>query len=237
MPFVLTIIAGLSTLIGTIPMFIKHKNKDNIINISESFAAGVMITVSIIDLIPEGISLLNGFKDIIIFLLSINIGIVLSIIINKFIPNTDNLYRVGVMSLIAIIMHNIPEGIATYLAGSLDINLGITLCIALALHNIPEGICISIPLYYSLKSKKKAFIYTLISSISEILGAILACMFIKNINNQINYIILGIISGIMLYLPIYEMIPEALKYRNIRKTFIAFISGVGVMIISILILK
>ncbi|MBR1376292.1 MAG: ZIP family metal transporter [Bacilli bacterium] len=236
MAFLLTTLAGLSTVLGAIFVFFNFKNEDKVINIALSFAAGVMITVSLFDLLPESFELLKpGFLSIVFILLSINIGIILSMIIDKFVPNNDNLYRVGIISMIAIIMHNIPEGIATYMAGTHNIKLGITLSIAIALHNIPEGITVSLPIYYSTRSKIKAFTYTLLSGVSEIFGAILAAIFLKSaITDSFMAILLGVISGIMFYISFYELLPEAIRYRKIRITLIA--SGVGmlIMILSIL---
>ena len=69
--------------------------------------------------------------------------------------------------MIAIILHNVPEGIATFVATNSDVSLGISLAIAIAMHNIPEGISISIPIYYSTGSRKKAVLYTCISALSD----------------------------------------------------------------------
>lgn len=236
MAFILTILAGFSTLLGYLCIYIKDRDQNKIINIALSFAAGVMITVSLFDLIPESYYLLNkDFISIIFILLSINIGIILSMVIDKNIPNNDNLYRVGIISMIAIIMHNIPEGIATYMASTHDIKLGLTLSIAIALHNIPEGITISLPIYYATKSKKKAFIYTLISGLSEVVGAVLASIFLKNyITDTFMAILLGIISGIMFYISFYELLPESIKYRKFKTTMISSGVGVVVMLISII---
>src|SRR5574344_2451902 len=202
MPFILTTIAGLSTLLGSIFIFFKFKNQNNIINISLSFAAGVMITVSITDLIPESYNLLNhNYISIIYVLISINIGIIISMLIDKFVPASDNLYRVGVISMIAIIMHNIPEGIATYMTSSHDIKLGLSLSIAIALHNIPEGISISLPIYYGTHSKKKAFLYTLLSGMAEVVGGLLTSWFLKDyINDFVMALLLGLIAGIMIHI-------------------------------------
>lgn|SRR5574344_119759 len=234
MPFILTTIAGLSTLLGSIFIFFKFKNQNNIINISLSFAAGVMITVSITDLIPESYNLLNhNYISIIYVLISINIGIIISMLIDKFVPASDNLYRVGVISMIAIIMHNIPEGIATYMTSSHDIKLGLSLSIAIALHNIPEGISISLPIYYSTNSKSKAFIYTLISAISEIVGALFSALFLKNImNNYIMSILLGSIAGIMIHISLYELVPLTYRYKRVFTTLLSIGVGSTVMILS-----
>ena len=104
------------------------------------------------------------FPCILITMISFVTGIILSMIIDKKMPAQQNhLKRVGLIAMLAIILHNIPEGIATYLTSSTNTKLGITLTIAIALHNIPEGISISIPIYYATKNKGHAFLYTLIS--------------------------------------------------------------------------
>lgn len=238
MAFIITSIAGLSTLLGTIFIFFKFKNKYRIINIALSFAAAIMITVSIFDLIPEGYNLLSGSNISLLWLLiSINIGVIISMFIDKNIHG-DDLSRVGIISMIAIIIHNIPEGIATYIACNHDLRLGIPLAIAITLHNIPEGVMISLPLYYSGKGRGIAILYTFISGLSEIFGALLSMLFLKNImNDYIMGILLGIIAGIMLYIAIYELIPQAIKYKNKKVSIISFIIGVIIMYLSIILTK
>ena len=87
--------------------------------------------------------------------------------------------------MIVLIFHNLPEGIATFVSSYHDINLGLKLGLAIMLHNIPEGISIAIPIFYSTKSKIKAFRATLISGLSEPLGALLAFIFFKNYVNDL----------------------------------------------------
>lgn len=237
--FILTTLAGLSTMIGTLLIFIKTKNKEKIIIKSLSFAAGVMITVSIIDLIPEGINYLHQtFKlipTILLILIFITIGIILSSTIDKYIPEKKEgeLYKIGIISMLAIIMHNIPEGIATFLSTETNLKIGISLTIAIALHNIPEGISISIPIYYSTKSRGVALIYTLISALSEPFGALLAYFFLsKYINNTIMGFLMSLIAGIMIQISIYELIPTALKYKNKKLVTKYIIIGIIFMIIN-----
>mgnify|MGYP003303495180 CR=1 FL=1 len=160
-PLILTSLAGLATLIGIIPIFVKIKNKDYIIASACSFASGVMICISIFDLIPESIKYLttsfSPFWVITLCFIFIIIGIILSMILDNYINkvnNSNSLFKVGILSMIAIILHNIPEGIVTFIVSNKNIILGISICVAIALHNIPEGISIAIPIYYSTKSKK-----------------------------------------------------------------------------------
>ncbi len=230
--FILTLFAGFSTLLGSLLLLLKLKQKENIIVASLSFAAGVMICVSFIELIPEGFKMIhytyNPFFSFLLVLLLINIGIIVSSILDHFTVSKQNhLYKVGIISMLAIIMHNIPEGIATFLAANNNRSLGLSLAIAIAFHNIPEGIGISIPIYYATQNRKKAFFYTLISGISEPFGAILAFFFLKNIvTDTIMGFIFAFIAGIMIYISVYELLKEVKTYKKRKINIIFFIIGI-----------
>lgn len=235
----LSFFSGISTIFGFLIIFFKKKN--NLLYDAFSFAAGVMITVSFFDLIPESYEYLNKYFEpfplIIIIGIFFTLGVIFSILIDKFVPDNNNqVYRVGVISLIAIIIHNVPEGIATYLAGSIDIRLGLTLAIAITLHNIPEGITIALPIYYGSQNKKKAFIYTAIAGLSEFMGAVITMLFLKDyISNLFIGLLLSIIAGIMFQISIYELLPQVLKGEK-RRGVLAFLLGCIIMYISILII-
>ncbi len=238
--FLLTFIAGISTMLGSIFIFFKD-NRGVVLKYSLSFASGVMLCVSIIDLIPESLTYLYNDDREYTFLISgffIFIGLILSAIIEKVIPENQNysngtLYKVGIFSMIAIILHNIPEGIATFLSSVNNITIGIVLTIAIALHNIPEGISISVPVYKATRDRKKALLYTFISGMSEPLGAILAYLFLEPIvTDTIMGILLSIIAGIMTHISISQLLPTALKYKEKKKTLIFFIIGILFMSIS-----
>lgn len=239
-PFIISFLAGCSTLIGY--FFIYINNDSNRILISSlGFASGVMLLISIYDLIPSSFNLIsNSFyfiPSLIISFIFIIIGIIISMSIDKYMPdnkyNDSKLFRVGMISMLAIIIHNIPEGIATFLTSSHNLKLGITLAIALALHNIPEGISVSIPIYYSTGSKRRAFLYTFISGMSEFAGAVIASLFLTDLANDLYMgCLYAIIAGIMMHISIYELLPTSLKYNNKKLTFIYFIIGIIFMFIS-----
>lgn len=239
--FILTILAGMSTMIGTIIIFVAKKKTIKILIAALAFAAGNMLTVSLLDLLPESLNLLIASLDplfcFILALLGMNMGIIVSFTIESLLPKetTENkkIYRVGLISMIAIILHNIPEGIATFMSCTTNIKLGITLFIAISMHNIPEGISISMPLYYSTKSKRKALLYTFISGISEPFGALITFLFLKPfINNILLGILFSIIAGIMIHISLYELLPTSIKYKNNKITIFFFILGSLVMLIS-----
>lgn len=118
-----------------------------------------------------------------------------------------------------------------------DLNLGITLAIALALHNIPEGIGVAVPIYYSTGSKKKAFLYTLISGMSEFLGAIIAAIFLVEFSSDMFMgCLYAIIAGIMLHISLYEMVPSSFKYNKPKTTILFFVIGIIFMLASSILL-
>ena len=236
-PLILSLCASISTLIGFV--MIKCSKKD-IIKSSFALASGVMISVSIFDLIPESFIKLNSYFNIIpailIMFIFFSLGVIISMLIDKYIISDNEIYRVGVISMIAVIIHNIPEGIATYIASNIDIKLGLNLAISIALHNIPEGIIIALPIYYSTKSKSRAFIYTFVAGMSEFIGALFSFIFLKDmINNLFIGIILSIIAGIMIQVSFYELIPNFIKEKS-RRVVGYFLVGFILMLLSIIII-
>ncbi|MGL5245472.1 MAG: ZIP family metal transporter, partial [Sarcina sp.] len=131
----------------------------------------------------------------------------------KFIPNKNsNLYRVGLVSMLGIMIHNFPEGMATFISGYENISLGIYVTVAIVLHNIPEGLSIAIPIYSATNNKLKAIKYTFISGMAEPLGAILAFLVLKPfINDILLSILFSLVAGVMLYISFKELIPNALE--------------------------
>ena len=232
--FIITLLSGLSTMLGTFLILFKSRNK--IISNSLSFASGVMISICIIDLIPNSYILINKhflfIPTILFIILFIIIGVVLDIIIDHFIDSNNKLYKIGILSMLALIIHNIPEGIITFISSSINIKIGLTLSLAIALHNVPEGILISIPIYYSSKSRKKAIFYTFIAGISEFFGALIAYMFFNKLSNDyIMGFIYSFTSGLMLYIAIYE-IPLLLKEYKNRGRVGSFVFGILLILLT-----
>ncbi len=240
MPYLITFLAGCSTLIGF--LFVYFKNDSNKVLVSSlSFASGVMFLISITDLIPSSFSSINEVYYVIpaflICSIFVIVGVVFSMMIDKYLPDNNYhdgyLYRVGMISMIAIIFHNVPEGIATFLTSNHDLKLGITLAIALALHNIPEGISVAVPIYYSTGSRLKAFLYTFVSGMSEFLGAIFASIFLVGFSNDFFMgCLYAVIAGIMMHISIFELLPSSFKYNKPLRTILSFIIGLLFMYIS-----
>lgn len=241
--FLISALAGLSTMIGSIFAFFKVKEINVIVNKALSFASGVMLTICISDLLPSSFNYLSSvyylFPLILVMAIMFSVGVCISFIINRRIPDVnysvDNnrLYKVGIMSMLAIILHNIPEGIATFMTSTDNIKLGISLSIAISLHNIPEGISIAVPIYYSTGSKLKAFMYTFISGISELFGALITYFFLYNyISFKTMGLLLSLIAGIMSYISLIELFPYVLSFNDKKRSYQYFLIGILFMILS-----
>ncbi len=239
-PFLITFLAGCSTLIGFLFVYLKKDAKKVLVS-SLAFASGVMFFISLSDLLPSSFSEIQktyyAIPALLMCGLFLVVGIIFSMMIDKYLPDNayqdQKLYRVGMISMIAIMFHNIPEGIATFLTSNHDLKLGITLAIALALHNIPEGISVAVPIYYSTGSKKKAFLYTFVSGMSEFLGAVIASIFLVGFSNCLFMgCLYAIIAGIMLHISLYELLPSSLRYQDYFRTILFFLVGTIFMLIS-----
>lgn len=234
--------AGISTLLGGLVVYFKFKDKNSFIAFALSFSLSVMISLSIFELLPDSFITLSSRFGLLVGIIFTSVmflvGKFLVTKINKklaLLQNKDNLYRVGLLSMIALMLHNFPEGIATFMASYNDLSAGISLGIAIMLHNIPEGISISVPIYYATGSKKRGVIYSLISGLAEPLGAILAFIVFKNYINDITIaLVLVIVAGIMITISINEMLPEVNSYNKKNISILGMIIGVILVIVNLL---
>ncbi len=237
-PLLIATIAGLSTVLGSIVIFHKwqRENINKFIAFALSFSLTIMIGISVLELVPEAsFAILTEYKLVRgIFWSSIAFifGIFIIYYINKKITNKqDDLYRVGVLSMLALMLHNLPEGIVTFLSSYQNMTLGLQLSLAIMAHNIPEGISIAVPIYYSTGSKKKAIKMTFLSGLAEPLGALLAFIFLsKYITNAMIGFILLFVAGLMITLSIHDLFPKAKKYHEDVWIYV----GIGAGIIFLL---
>lgn len=257
--FMLTLLAGLSTGIGSCIAFFSKKTNMKFLSLTLGFSAGVMIYVSFIEIFPKSLESLISYageeRGTLLTVISFFGGMFLIAIIDKFIPSYENpheiklvedlnkgsstnktsLYRMGVFSAIAITIHNFPEGLATFISALENPTLGVSIAIAIALHNIPEGIAVSVPIYFSTGSKKKAFIYSFLSGISEPVGALIGYLILLPFMNGLVFgVIFAGVAGIMVFISLDELLPAAENYGEHHLSIYGLISGMVVMATSLL---
>lgn len=148
--------------------------------------------------------------------------------------NKVSLEKASALIFLGIFIHNFPEGMATFVGTLKDIELGIVLAMAIALHNIPEGIAVSVPIYASTKSRKKAFFWSFLSGISEFLGALLVgLILLPIINDAIIGALLAIVAGIMIYISLDELLPVAHSLGKEHVAIVGMTIGMFVMFLSL----
>ncbi|MBT3463792.1 zinc transporter ZupT [archaeon] len=241
--FLLTVFAGLSTVLGSLIVLFVDKKKEIHLNIAMGFAAGVMIFISFTELLNQSIVII-GYATA---MASFFAGILFIYAIDVLIPheyekeesckhgkNNKNLKRCGTLLAVGIAIHNFPEGIAVFFSSLANIKLGIAMAVAIALHNIPEGIAIAMPIYYATKSRKTAFMYSLLSGIAEPIGALIAWFFLRNyMTTFVLNILLAAVAGIMVFISFDELLPYAYNVKQHHPTVFGILMGMIVMAISL----
>ena len=254
--FLLTLAAGLSTGIGScIAFFAKQTNKA-FLSASLGLSAGVMIYVSFMELMPEAVTQLSETYSErmanMYMLLAFFGGIAIIAIIDRLVPsdenphefhsakeydNQPNLKRTGVMMALAIGIHNFPEGLATFTSALTNMDIAFPIMVAIAIHNIPEGIAVSVPIYHSTQSKKKAFWYSFASGMAEPIGAAIGFIFLLPFwTPMINALLLAIVSGIMVYISFDELLPNTEKFGHHHWGIGGVVAGMACMAFSLLFL-
>lgn len=249
----LTVFAGLATGVGSIIAVFAKTTNTKFLAGSLGFSAGVMIYVSMIEIFQKGrtyISAANGDRlGYYIAVAAFFAGILLIGLIDYFVPSTEGdignltesenrsvaLKRMGFMTALAIGIHNFPEGLATFTSALKDPHLGIAIAVAIAIHNIPEGIATSVPIYYSSGSRKKAFLVSFFSGITEPLGAIIGYLILRPFfNDTVFGVLFAMIAGIMVFISLEELLPMAREYEKSKVTIIGVILGMAIIAMSLL---
>ena len=269
---ILTLIAGSATGIGGALVLFKKKISSNFLAGALGLSAGVMIFISLAELFPEAQAMISDIglphgEAFVLIAFFVGMGIIT--LIDFTIPEYENpheasglslsdktaavgvlehtgsekaLHRLGLLSALAIAVHNFPEGIATFIGALNDPEMGAGITFAIAIHNIPEGIAVAIPIYYATKSMGKALLYATLSGLSEVVGAAL-CLAITAIfgieltgGSPAFPLVLSAVAGIMIYISLDELLPTAEKYGKHHIAIAGVVGGMALMGISLLIM-
>lgn len=247
----LTTIAGLSTGIGGLFVLLCKPTNKKLLSFAMGFSAGVMTFTSLANIYPLAISEIGNVHAFVVLFMGVSVAWLIDILVPHRTPNPHDfsdgcidddqignrkLWRLGLFSMITILIHNFPEGVATFFAASYDATLGISIMIAIALHNIPEGLTVAVPIYYATGSRKKAFWFSLLSGLSEPLGALVAGLIFFNIASAaVASYTLAFVAGFMIFIAFDELIPAAHQYNHHHTAVIGVISGMFIMGLSLFI--
>ena len=145
------------------------------------------------------------------------------------------LKRAGVLAAVAIGIHNFPEGLTAFSAALSDPALGVAIAVAIAIHNIPEGMAVSVPIYYATGDRRKAFLYSFLSGVSEPIGALVGYVVLRPFFTPMVFgLLFASVAGIMVYISLDQLLPSAEEYGEHHLCILGVFSGMGVMALSLL---
>ncbi len=239
--------AGLCTGLGGFFVLFGKRPAQRGMAFSLGFAAGVMLTVSLADMLPHAISIYSDcFGEMRSAIYAVSLcacGMVCAWLLGKCIPepSVDSpqsaAQRSAIVVAAAVVLHNMPEGVLTLFTGYANPALGLSFTLAVAMHNIPEGIAVAVPVYYANGSRSKAFFAALLSGLAEPLGAVLAFAFLRDaltplfLNGMIAFI-----AGIMLWVSYSELAKQSFSFDKPLLSSLGLSIGTAVMYVGICLL-
>ncbi len=255
-PLLLTLLAGLTTLLGGFITFFVKKNNMKALSVGLGFSAGVMIFVSLTEILHSAEKLLQSYfphnYPWVVFGGFIA-GVIVSKLIDEFLPDhveeemfseddkkaakRFHIKRAGIMTAIAIAVHNFPEGLGTFLVSSQDLTLGISVALAIALHNIPEGIAVALPIYHATGKKRQAMWYSFWTGMTEPLGALIGLGLLSwFLPHMFIGFFMAMVVGIMIYIAFDTLLPLSHEYGDWHYAIGGIMSGIVVIWASLLLL-
>ena len=246
-------IAGMG-LGGLITAIMLRRPSENIICWLLSFAAGVMVSIVCFGLVPETLELASAF----VCMLGLIIGILVIMVLNRavdritetraeklklhytheelyheslIISDPARMLRSGILMLLAIALHNVPEGIAIGAGGSYDFRLGALLSILIAVHNIPEGMAIAAPLLVGGINRWKVVLLTALAGATTLVGGFIGIA-MGNISDFAVALSLSSAGGAMLYIVFGEIVPQSVIMTRNRMAPIVTLFGIIVGLIA-----
>ena len=247
----LTMIAGLSTGIGSAIAYFIKRPKIVYLAFALGLSAGVMIYISFMEMLPDAMETMGEGWALLVFF----IGVGVMALVDLVVPEPENphnyedldepttargshkLMRTGLFTALAIGVHNFPEGLATFAAALSDVKLGAFIAMAIAIHNIPEGIAVSVPIFYATQNKNKAFLYSFLSGVSEPAGALIGYLVLMPFLTPLVLAgTLAFVAGVMIYISLDELLPTAHRYGHGHLVIGGIVLGMLIMALSLLML-
>lgn len=224
--FLVTLLTGLATGIGGLFSFFVKKNDFRLLSFIMGFSGGVMIYVSLTALIPEGFELLakamDPLKALWITLFSLGLGAAAMVLVdcffpeqilddevkNTFQPNQKLLLKSGLTVAFLLALHNLPEGLSTFISFLSGLDVSYPIALSMALHNIPEGVAVCLPVYFLTKSATKSFFVALLSGFIEPLGALMGYfLFLPFIKSGLIGLVFTFAGGMMVFVSFKALYP------------------------------
>lgn len=255
----LSTLAGLSTGIGGAIVAFSKARHTKVLAGGLGLSAGVMIYVSFVEMFPEALERIGQVTTErwahVWTAVAFFAGMGLIAVIDAVVPEQENphmapgavdsgtevrhaeLRRVGLMTAIAVGVHNFPEGFATFVSAYEDWRMGLPIAVAIGLHNIPEGIAIAVPVLFATGDPKRAFTWALLSGIAEPIGALVGWLVLGAILDDLMMgVSFAAIAGIMVFISLDQLIPNSRRYDAGHVPMYGLVLGMAVMALTLALL-
>ncbi len=234
--FLIGAIPALLTILGSTPVLLRIRFTEPIIDSGMGFAAGIMLVASFTSLLLPSIELGSISISIIGFVL----GVLLIRLLDSIIPHlhfvrrsnnvkANTLYKAWLMAL-AMIIHNIPEGMAVGVGATYSVMDGLTIALAIGIQDIPEGLAVALPILSITKSRRISFAIGALSGLAEAFAALIPAVLVAYAHIALP-LMLALASGSMVYVVVHEIIPEIYGHERNEPSTIGFFIGFIVMLL------
>lgn len=254
LPWLGTMLAGLCTGLGGLLAALLRPGARSMA-LGAGFAAGVMLTVSLADLLPEVLAFYSGLHTPWVggcaVAALVGLGMLAAALLGQLLPQEEALaarwagqnadrvaaLRTALMVSAVMVAHNLPEGMLTLFAGLAAPQWGLRTALAVALHNIPEGLAVAVPFAYATGSRAKGAVAALLSGLAEPLGALLAFGLLRHwLQPGLLHGVVAFTAGVMLWAALAQLCPEALCSRHRRAGTAGLAAGCLAMVLGIAVL-
>lgn len=228
-----TLLAGLSTGIGSLIALLMRKTSTRFLSVALGFSAGVMIYVSLVDMFPIALAdlsrILGASAGRLATVLSFFGGMILIAVIDRLVPSVENPHEVRRVESMSEAPHLSTDGRTKMM------RVGFMSALAITIHNFPEGIAVAVPVYYATGSRKKAFRLSVLSGLAEPLGALVAYLFLASfLSDTVMGVLFAGIAGIMVFISLDELLPTAREYGSPHLAIYGLMAGMLVIAFSLL---
>lgn len=252
----ITFLAGMTTVLGGCLTFFIKKDNLKALSIGLGLSAGVMIYLGLTEVLNDSGDLLSKyFPNHASWLVfgGFFVGVLVAVLIDWLIPDhieedlfiehdeccpdVHRIKRAGILTAIAISMHNFPEGLSTFFMTTQSVTLGVSVAFAIAIHNIPAGIAIALPIYHATGKKKTAILFSFLSGISELIGALIGLLLLQTVLPQMAVgFIFASVAGILIYISFDTLLPLSREYGDGHYSVFGVMLGMFIIWLSLLLL-
>ena len=239
-----TLVLGIFVGIGAL-LAVLTKRQAKILDFIMGLAFSLLLMLVLTDLLPEVMNVF-GIKYLWAFIVFVRIGFFLLKLLDYFIPNhhdtkmtkqeeKSNIIHIGILSVIALILHNIIEGMAVYSTACKSISLGTTMALGIGLHNVPLGMVITSVFYQAKQKGYTPFLYIFLFALSSFFGGFfLFILHVDVLNDFIVGIFLSLTIGMLLYIIFFELCERIFHTKNKSNTICGMIVGIVLLLFTFL---